>query len=300
MGTLNFFSIVLPILVRVAFVTLLERKILGLSQLRKGPNKVRTFGILQPIADAVKLFMKEVVLINKRNKFLFYFSPAAAIGLILCVTANLPADHKKGLRFVGVLLFFLLRLGVYPLFIQGWSSNSKYSLLGRLRGVAQTISYEISLALFLFIFFLLSDKFSLHTVSRLRLFNIFIGAPVALLLFIRMVAETNRTPFDFAEGESELVSGFNTEFGGGLFALIFMAEYGIIIFFRYLLSILIFGNIATNLRTVVGGQGFVFSWIWLRRTYPRYRYDKLLNIAWKSFLPWAICLLSFYLSLTFI
>lgn len=286
--------ILVPILVRVAFVTLLERKILGLSQLRKGPNKVRILGLLQPIADAVKLFLKEVVLINKSNQLLFRVRPSLGIILIIWVVSNLPADHSKGIIYRGVLIFFILRLGVYPLFLQGWSSNSKYSLLGRLRGVAQTISYEISLALILLIFYLLTENFTLHTIRYIRTFNIFLCAPVGLLLFIRMVAETNRTPFDFAEGESELVSGFNTEFGGGLFALIFIAEYGIIIFFRYFLSILIFGRIRRSLITLICGQLLIFSWIWLRSTYPRYRYDKLLNMAWKSFLPWALLFLAFY------
>lgn len=276
---LDHLTLVLPVLVRVAFVTLLERKILGLSQLRKGPAKVRLFGILQPFADAIKLFLKEVVLINKRNKLVFTYSPCLAMGLMLWVVTNTPRAHNKGLRYLGVLIIFILRLGVYPLFLQGWRSNSKYALLGSVRGVAQTISYEICLALLLFMFYMFIGGYSLHRKDFLRSFNVLLGAPAALLLFISIVAETNRTPFDFAEGESELVSGFNTEFGGGLFALIFIAEYGMIIFFRYFLAMAIFGTIGRNVATLVTGQLLVFSWIWLRSTYPRYRYDKLLNMA---------------------
>ena len=135
---------------------------------------------------------------------------------------------------------------------------------------------------------------SLNSLSLVNSINLILGAPACILLFIRIVAETNRTPFDFAEGESELVSGFNTEFGGGLFALIFMAEYGIIVFFSYFLAMVIFGRLGDRVMMLIGGQVGLFAWIWLRRTYPRYRYDKLLNLAWKSFLPWAVILTGFY------
>lgn len=287
---------VIPVLIRVAFITLLERKILGLSQLRKGPNKVRVGGILQPFADAVKLFLKEAVLTLHRNKFIFCLGPALAIALICLLISFLPIGPKRGLPYGGVLIIVIMRLGVYPLFLQGWSSNSKYSLLGAVRGVAQTISYEITLALRLFLYFLFTSKFSLITEKFFSSANLLILAPPFFLLLISCVAETNRTPFDFSEGESELVSGFNTEFGGGLFALIFIAEYGIIIFFCYFVS-----KITMRERSFLGAEGLigqilVFWWIWFRRTFPRYRYDKLLNLAWKSLLPWCLSFLVIYFS----
>lgn len=287
---------IIPVLIRVAFITLLERKILGLSQLRKGPNKVRFGGILQPFADAVKLFLKEAVFTLHRNKLIFCLGPALAIALMCLLISLLPRGAKRGLVYGGVLIIVVIRLGVYPLFLQGWSSNSKYPLLGAVRGVAQTISYEITLALSLFLYFLFTSKFSLITEKFFSPANLLILVPPFFLLLISCVAETNRTPFDFSEGESELVSGFNTEFGGGLFALIFIAEYGIIIFFCYFVS-----KITRGGRSFLGAEGtigqiLVFWWIWFRRTFPRYRYDKLLNLAWKSLLPWRLSFLVIYFS----
>lgn len=255
---ISYILVVLPILIRVAFVTLLERKILGLSQHRKGPNKVRLGGLLQPIADAVKLFLKENIYIRARNKILFTLAPGMAIVLILFLSSNLPMEIKSGFPALAVLILRILGLGVYPVFVAGWRSNSKYSLLGRIRGVAQTISYEISLALFLFVMFIFYVRYNIRVRFEDRRFNIIIGFPLILFILIRAVAETNRTPFDFAEGESELVSGFNTEYGAGLFALIFMAEYGIIIFFSYFFSFLIRGaGILRTLRLVLG-QTIIF------------------------------------------
>lgn len=234
----SYLFMIVPVLIRVAFITLLERKILGLSQARKGPNKPRLGGLLQPFADAIKLFIKERVLISHRNKLIFVLAPGCSLVIILALVSNLPLRANSGFPLVGVLIIVLMSLGIYPVFVAGWRSNSKYSLLGSIRGVAQTISYEIALSLFLFTLFIFSGGFNLGPSLEINRFNVLAGAPLAGLTVVRAVAETNRTPFDFAEGESELVSGFNTEYGAGLFALIFMAEYGIIIFFRYFLAVL--------------------------------------------------------------
>jgi NADH-ubiquinone oxidoreductase chain 1 len=249
---------ILPILIRVAFITLLERKILGLSQFRKGPNKVRFYGILQPIADAVKLFLKEVSFTYQINKFIFCLGPMLALGLIALLVSLLPGDSSRGFMYGGVMVVVIISLGIYPLFLQGWRSNSKYSLLGAVRGIAQTISYEISLALALFIFFLCVKNFNISREFYYSYSNLFILAPPFLLLLISCVAETNRTPFDFSEGESELVSGFNTEYGGGLFALIFIAEYGMIIFFCVFIRALVAQD--SNFRTLALflSQGLIF------------------------------------------
>lgn len=234
----SYLAAIVPILVRVAFITLLERKVLGLSQSRKGPNKPRAGGLLQPFADAIKLFLKESVFIRHSNKVLFTIAPGLGLLIMLALVANLPFGVKRGFILSGVLIIVLMGLGIYPVFLAGWRSNSKYSLLGRVRGVAQTISYEIALALYFFALFVFFWGFNLSVNWDFRSFNLLAGSPLFLLTLISAIAETNRTPFDFAEGESELVSGFNTEYGAGFFALIFMAEYGIIIFFRYFLALL--------------------------------------------------------------
>lgn len=291
--------IILPILVRVAFVTLLERKILGLSQYRKGPNKVRFWGLLQPIADAVKLFVKELILLEERNKILFVGGPTLAIFLFLWIASNIPTSISRGAAQSGVLVLVIISIGIYPLFIAGWRSNRKYSLLGGIRGVAQTISYEVALALFVFTFFCRYQDYNLNLMISNSPNRFIFLIPLLVILFICLVAETNRTPFDFAEGESELVSGFNTEYGGGLFALIFMAEYGIIIFFSLFLAVLSQTGMFYQLKTLILRLGFMVLWIWFRRTYPRYRYDKLLNLAWKSFLPWALIFLLYFPGLIF-
>ena len=286
--------IIIPLLVNIAFITLFERKILSYAQLRKGPNKVRIIGLMQPLADAVKLFIKEVTLIKDRNKAIFLISPSLGIRITLILIRCIPSGYLINPLFLGIMLLVIIRLGVFPIFLEGWSSFSQYAYLGALRRIAQTISYEISLALLLFSVFIFSNKFSVSGATEKKLINILLLSPLIILLFISAVAETNRTPFDFAEGESELVSGFNTEYGAGTFALIFIAEYGIIIFFRLLLRILITQITLVHPLTLRLALLFIFLWVWLRATYPRFRYDKLLNLAWKSILPIRIILISYF------
>lgn len=231
--------LIIPLLVNIAFITLFERKILSYSQLRKGPNKVRVIGLLQPIADAVKLFIKELILIKDSNKALFIIRPSLGIIITLILISRIPSGYQIGAPYLGILVLVIIRLGVFPIFLEGWRSFSQYAFLGALRRIAQTISYEIRLALLLFSVFIFSNKFSVGIATEKKLINILLLSPLIILLFVSAVAETNRTPFDFAEGESELVSGFNTEYGAGRFALIFIAEYGIIIFFSLILTLLL-------------------------------------------------------------
>lgn len=278
---LRWISLVLPVLISVAFVTLLERKILGLTQYRYGPNKVSVYGILQPIRDAIKLFTKEVINIYLRKSLSIWRFRLTAFILILLSWSRIRWLSGKRLKFSGIFFILIIGFGIFPLFIMGWRSNSKFSYLGRLRGISQTISYEIILALILFIFFcfdvsaeIFQGKTLVHRLILIRpLYN----------LLISLIAETNRTPFDFSEGESELVSGFNTEYIRGLFAMIFLAEYGLIILFSWVSATILFDMSLTK-RLFLFTMGLIF-WIWLRGTFPRYRYDLLLNLAWKRLLP---------------
>lgn len=290
--------VITPALVNVAFFTLLERKILGLAQLRKGPNKVSAFGVLQPFADAVKLFVKEGVRPLAANPLIFILSPCLSLRLMLILWAVAPF-FEVALRYRVRLLIIvaILRLGLYPLLFAGWASNSKYALIGALRGVAQTVSYEVSLTINLIGLLRVRIRINISRMVRVHcepiLFTLI--TPLVLLWAVCCVAETNRTPFDFAEGESELVSGFNTEFSAGGFALIFIAEYGSILFMRALTSLILSGQSLSSPLTAVGSVAIAAIWVWLRATLPRYRYDKLINLAWKTLLPVSLSLLLFLL-----
>lgn len=288
---------IICVLIGVAFVTLLERKILGYVQIRKGPNKVGFNGVLQPFSDAIKLFTKEQTVPIISNFIVYYLSPVFRLFISLVVWSVMP--YETGLlRFnIRVLFFFCcLGIGVYRTIIAGWASNCKYSLLGGLRAVAQTISYEVRLALILLSFIILIGGFRLELfyVYQKNAWFIIISIPLSLVWFRSSLAETNRTPFDFAEGESELVSGFNTEYGRGGFALIFMAEYARILFIRILFVVVFLGRgpcrrIFYLKLTLVG---FVF--VWVRGTLPRLRYDKLIYLAWKRYLPVSINYIFFF------
>jgi len=284
----RYLLIVVPALVNVAFLTLLERKILGYVQLRKGPNKVRFAGLLQPFADAVKLFLKESTFPESGNFILFLVAPWSGLFLALTVWALLPLrEGALGIAFSSVLLLILLRFGVYSVLGAGWASNRKYATIGGLRGVAQTVSYEVRLALFLFRLLLVPVTLRLGSVQavNLDLRIVLTLAPLFALWFVSCLAETNRTPFDFAEGESELVSGFNVEYGRGGFVLIFIAEYAIILFLRVITASLFLAREAESPALYLSLVGLRGVWIWARATLPRYRYDKLMGLAWKRFLP---------------
>nr|YP_009407044.1 NADH dehydrogenase subunit 1 [Typhlatya garciai]ASA39593.1 NADH dehydrogenase subunit 1 [Typhlatya garciai] len=296
----NYLILIVFVLVAVAFVTLLERKVLGYIQLRKGPNKVGYAGLLQPFADAVKLFTKEQTVPTLSNFIPYYLSPVFSLFVALLSWVVVPYD----MGFVGFsmgVLFFLCctSLGVYTTMSAGWSSNSKYSLLGCLRAVAQTISYEVSLALILLSFLMLVGgvDFSLFINYQRYMGFLVLTFPLALVWFASCLAETNRTPFDFAEGESELVSGFNTEYSAGGFALIFMSEYASILFMSFLFTILFFGVELSSVFFYLGAVYVSFCFVWVRGTLPRFRYDKLMYLAWKSFLPVALNYLLFFLGM---
>nr|ADM47620.1 NADH dehydrogenase subunit 1 [Hypoderma tarandi] len=280
--------LVIFVLISVAFLTLLERKVLGYIQIRKGPNKVGIVGIFQPFCDAIKLFTKEQTYPLLSNYISYYFCPVISFFLSLLVWMCMPI-YVKLFSFNLGLLFFMccISLGVYSVMVAGWSSNSNYALLGGLRAVAQTISYEVSLALVLMSFMFMIMGFNMLMFSKYQVFIWFflIMFPLSLVWFSISLAETNRTPFDFAEGESELVSGFNVEYSSGGFALIFMAEYASILFMSMLFSMMFLGGDLFSIFFYFKLTFISFLFIWVRGTLPRFRYDKLMYLAWKSFLP---------------
>nr|AVN67434.1 NADH dehydrogenase subunit 1 [Gromphadorhina oblongonota] len=286
------------VMVGVAFLTLLERKVLGYIHIRKGPNSVGFIGILQPFSDAISLFTKEQTFPLTSNYISYYFAPVFSLFLSLMIWMIMP--YMSGLySFELGLLFFLgcTSLGVYTVMVAGWSSNSNYSLLGGLRAVAQTISYEVSLALILLSFVVLTGSYSLIDFSEFQmwLWLVFLTFPLSLVWFASCLAETNRTPFDFAEGESELVSGFNVEYSSGGFALIFLAEYASILFMSMLFCVLFLGSNVDSFLFYLKLSLISFMFIWVRGTMPRFRYDKLMYLAWSSFLPLSLNYLLFFL-----
>lgn len=291
-----FFTFVI-ILLGMAFFTLIERKCLGYFQLRKGPNKVRIIGLAQPFADALKLFTKELRKPNFSNIYPFFVAPGFRLFLAIFLWNLYPSITPRYYIFLGVIIFICVSsLNVYPIICSGWSSNSKYSLLGALRGIAQTISYEVRIALVLmrclYLYFCIDISYIYQNhffYVRIIIFVLFI------VWFITCLAETNRTPFDLSEGESELVSGFNTEYRGGTFALIFIAEYLNIIIIRLFSSLFFFIPPIYILKDFLFPfiiSFFCFSYIWIRATFPRIRYDRLISITWKCFLPFSIVVLS--------
>nr|AXU98810.1 NADH dehydrogenase subunit 1 [Gonepteryx rhamni] len=288
------------VLIGVAFLTLLERKILGYIQIRKGPNKLGFMGILQPFSDGIKLFSKEQLYLNYSNYMYYYFSPVIGFFLSLMIWLLIPY-YFNFIKFnLGILyLFCFLSVGVYTLLLAGWSSNSNYAMLGGLRAVAQTISYEVSLALILISTLFMIMDFNLLNLSiyQENIWFIFLMFPLSMCMFSSMLAETNRTPFDFAEGESELVSGFNIEYSGGGFALIFLAEYSSILFMSMLFILLYMGGYSLSLFFYLKLSLISFLFVWVRGTLPRYRYDKLMYLCWKIYLPISLNLLLLYLGL---
>nr|UFR82863.1 NADH dehydrogenase subunit 1 [Goliathus goliatus]UFR82902.1 NADH dehydrogenase subunit 1 [Mecynorhina torquata ugandensis] len=291
---------IICVLVGVAFLTLMERKVLGYIQIRKGPNKVGYMGIIQPFSDAIKLFCKEQTYPYMSNFNIYYMSPIFNLFLSLILWMCLPYMTFLFSFNLGFLYFLCCSsLGVYTIMIAGWSSNSNYALLGAIRSVAQTISYEVSLALILlsFLYLIMSLNIMDFMKYQSKVWFIFMCLPLSMMWFVSSLAETNRTPFDFAEGESELVSGFNVEYSSGGFALIFMAEYSSILFMSFLCVILFLGANLFDLTFFLKILFMSFLWIWVRGTLPRYRYDKLMYLCWKSFLPVALNFMVFFMGL---
>nr|ALO71122.1 NADH deshydrogenase subunit 1 [Staphylinidae sp. 1 EF-2015] len=292
--------LIICVLVGVAFLTLLERKILGYIQIRKGPNKTGLLGIPQPFSDAIKLFTKESMIPFMSNFNSYYLSPIMNLFLSLLLWMCMPFFSIFFNFNLGILFFLCCSsLSVYTIMVAGWSGNSNYSLLGSLRSVAQTISYEVSLTLIFLSFMFLTLSINILDLMLIQkyLWLLFLCFPLSMIWFVSSLAETNRTPFDFAEGESELVSGFNIEYSGGSFALIFLAEYSSILFMSMLCVMLFLGGNIYSWFFFMKLGYMAFLWIWVRGTLPRFRYDKLMYLAWKSFLPISLSYILFFLGL---
>nr|YP_009139645.1 NADH dehydrogenase subunit 1 [Teinopalpus imperialis]AKG26296.1 NADH dehydrogenase subunit 1 [Teinopalpus imperialis] len=298
MFVLGMLIMILGVLIGVAFLTLLERKILGYVQIRKGPNKVGFMGILQPFSDAIKLFTKEQTFPSYSNYMSYYFSPIISFIISLMIWMLIPYYFNMISFSLGIMFFLCCTsVGVYTVMIAGWSSNSNYSLLGGLRAVAQTISYEVSLALIMLSSIVMIMDFNLMKFFFYQelLWFFFLMLPLSLCWFSSSLAETNRTPFDFAEGESELVSGFNVEYSSGGFALIFLAEYSSILFMSLLFVLIYLGGYSLDMMFYMKLVFISFVFIWVRGTLPRYRYDKLMYLSWKSYLPISLNFLLFFM-----
>ncbi|YP_004285814.1 NADH dehydrogenase subunit 1 (mitochondrion) [Channa argus] len=304
---INPLAFIVPVLLAVAFLTLLERKVLGYMQLRKGPNIVGPYGLLQPIADGVKLFIKEPVRPSTSSPALFLITPILALTLALSLWIPLPLPYPMADLNLGILFILALSsLAVYSILGSGWASNSKYALIGALRAVAQTISYEVSLGLILLTIIIFSGGFTLQTfnITQESIWLILPAWPLAAMWFTSTLAETNRTPFDLTEGESELVSGFNVEYAAGPFALFYLAEYANILLMNTLSTTLFLGAshipifpelTAVNLMVKASLLSMLF--LWVRASYPRFRYDQLMHLIWKNFLPLTLALVIWHLAL---
>nr|QVE47060.1 NADH dehydrogenase subunit 1 [Megaloceros giganteus] len=307
MFMINILMLIIPILLAVAFLTLVERKVLGYMQFRKGPNVVGPYGLLQPIADAIKLFTKEPLRPATSSISMFILAPILALSLALTMWIPLPMPYPLINMNLGVLFMLAMSsLAVYSILWSGWASNSKYALIGALRAVAQTISYEVTLAIILLSVLLMNGSFTLSTliITQEQVWLIFPAWPLAMMWFISTLAETNRAPFDLTEGESELVSGFNVEYAAGPFALFFMAEYANIIMMNIFTTILFLGAyhnpILPELYTInftIKSLLLTISFLWIRASYPRFRYDQLMHLLWKNFLPLTLALCMWHVSL---
>lgn len=298
--------IVIPLLIGVAYLTYAERKVLALAQLRQGPNMVGPFGLLQPFADGLKLIAKETIIPSGANRALFIAAPILLFFLSLVAWAVIPFDQGWVLADinVGVLyLFAISSLGVYGIIIAGWASNSKYSFLGSLRSAAQMVSYEVSIGFVIITVLLLAGTMNLSQIvlgqqGGVQNWYLWPLLPMFFIFFISGLAETNRSPFDLPEGESELVGGFNTEYSSMTFALFFLGEYANMILMSAMTTVFFLGGWTSPIpgdEVVPGVIWFaakialcLFVFIWVRATVPRFRYDQLMRLGWKIFLPFSL------------
>jgi NADH-quinone oxidoreductase subunit H len=302
--------IVVPIMLSVAYLTLAERKVIGYIQVRIGPNRVGPRGLLQPIADGLKLLMKEIIVPSNANRFLFIAAPILALAPALAAWAVIPFSDGMVLADIDAGLLYILALtsmGVYGIIIAGWASNSKYAFLGALRSAAQVVSYEIAMGFALVGVLLAAGSLNLGAIVTAQQGGILHWfwlplLPLFLVYFISGVAETNRAPFDVAEGESEIVAGFHVEYSGMTFALFFLAEYANMILVAALVSLMFCGGWLSPFQGIPVLEGvfawvpglvwllakmsfFLFLFLWFRATFPRYRYDQIMRLGWKVFIP---------------
>ena len=301
-------AIVLPLIIAVAMFVYWERKVIGWMHVRLGPNKIGPFGLLQAFADVVKLLIKEVILPTTANRFLYYLAPLLTLIPALAAWAVIPFSSKMVLSNANAGVLYLLAMtsiGVYGIILAGWASNSRYALLGAMRSAAQVISYELAMGLCLVCVLVLAGSLNLSDIVLAQsgskgIFDWFWLPllPVFVIYFISGVAETNRAPFDVAEGESEIVAGFHVEYSGSAFAIFFLAEYANMILVSFLTAVLFMGGWLSPFPTSWGfiGQGgfpwllikaFIFSFffLWFRASFPRYRYDQIMRLGWKVFIP---------------
>lgn len=298
-------AIVVPIMLSVAYLTLAERKVIGYIQVRIGPNRVGPRGLLQPIADGLKLLMKEIIVPTNANQYLFVIAPILALAPALAAWAVIPFNAELVLADIDAGLLYILALtsmSVYGIIIAGWASNSKYAFLGAMRSAAQVVSYEIAMGFALVGVLIAAGSLNLREVVMAQDGSIFSWYwiplfPLFLIYFIAGVAETNRAPFDVAEGESEIVAGFHVEYSGMTFALFFLAEYANMILVAALTSLLFCGGWLSPVPGVpIFGEPsivwllakisfFLFLFLWFRATFPRYRYDQIMRLGWKVFIP---------------
>nr|APF47522.1 NADH dehydrogenase subunit 1 [Protapanteles sp. 2 SNS-2016] len=289
-------------MISVAFLTLFERKIMGLFHYRKGPNKNSFMGILQPFNDAIKLLNKEYFFPKKSSFYLYIMSPSLMFILIMMLWMIYPFKSNL-IMFENNLLYFLcmMSLGVYGLILAGWSSNSSFSMIGAIRSIAQSISYEVVFSISILIIMMNINSTNLFNLMNFNKFLNFsmIYYPLNLIILISMLAEINRTPFDLSEGESELVSGFNIEYSSSKFILIFLAEYSSMIFMMFLFCFLIFYS-NLNIFFYIKILLMILFITWIRMTFPRIRYDKLMKFCWMYLLPMTLILfLNFLMNLKF-
>ena len=295
-------GIVIPVMLFVAYLTYFERKVIGAIHLRKGPNVVGPFGLLQPIADGVKLFLKETIIPAGANRGVFIIAPCVTFILALVAWAVIPFDHGMVLADINVGILFLFAissLGVYGILMAGWASNSRYAFLGALRSAAQMVSYEVSMGFIIITVLLCVGSLNLSDIvmAQKNIWFVVPLFPMAVIFFVSTLAETNRHPFDLPEAEAELVAGYNVEYSAMTFALFFLGEYANMILMAGMTSVLFLGGWLPPIDVlpfnwVPGPVWFalkiafcLFIFIWVRATFPRYRYDQLMRLGWKVFLP---------------